>query len=238
MTTSQTLLKIAILAAGAVGRDLAPPAKSIVKAGTKKAVKTIAPVRWLDPKALGIPPKPSRRSPTKRPVSPAPKPAAPIAMYDAVTVANIPSSAKAVAGYMDGDYVTVPALKKRFRGLVRLWGLLRKVELITISVFASNIDADFLDVENGDATPEQAPGWVKAKLKRGDKRIGLYANRSTMPQLWALLAAAGIKRDQVKLWVADWTGSPHIPASYDACQWYGGITAGYDESLCLASFFD
>lgn len=203
MTQAQILLEIAGIAAGAIGRHLAPKTKAA-------ATKTIAAAKKAAPKK---------------------KPAEPFTMYDAVTVANLPAGAAAYAGYVNGLYANIPAIEARFRHR------LRRPKIATITIRAQELRAEFLDVENGDATPEQAPGWVLAKLKRGDRRPGLYANRSTMPRLWALLAGAGIRRDQVRLWVADWTEEPHIPAGYDACQWHGGLHFGYDESLCLASFF-
>lgn len=212
MTSTQILLEIAGIAAAALGRDLVPVKKSITKTAITKTVTTVKHT--------------ARKTVPKR------RPAEPFTMYDAVTIANIPAGARAVAGYIDGLYVTVPALRKRFRRPLRL----RRVKIATIAVAANRFDADFLDVERYDATPEQAPQWVLVKLKRGDYKPGIYANRATMPRVWALLAAAGISRNQVRLWVADWTGEPHIPTGYDACQWDGGPTARYDTSLCAAGF--
>lgn len=202
MTQAQILLEIATIAAGAIGRDLAPPRKSVLKAA---ATKTVAAAKKARPK---------------------PKPLGPFTMYDAVTITNIPADPPAVAGYINGRYVTAGALSRRFP----------HAKLLTISITAGDLLADFLDVETGDATPEQAVGWVKAKIKRGDYKPGVYANRSTMPRLWALLETAGIKRNQIRLWVADWTGEPHIPVGYDACQWHGGMTVAYDTSLCHPGF--
>lgn len=204
-TDAQVLLTIAGLAAGAIGRDLAPvKAKSVTKAA---ATKTVAAAKKVVPK-------------------PKPKPLpAEFAMYDAVNVYGIPINATHVAGYLAGAKIrtTLPALKARFP----------KAVILTIAVTAEQ-DAECLDIEKGDATPEQAPAWVKRQLARGVKHPKLYADRSTMPTLWAALQAAGIKRDQVKLWVADWTNVPHRPAGYDACQWIS--TPGYDESLCAPRF--
>lgn len=206
MTDAALLLKIAILAAGAVGRDLAPPSKSITKTAAKKTAAKAKKIVTRHPK---------------------PKPVAgPITMYDAVTVTNIPAGAQAVAGYVNGRYQTVHELEARFP----------RAKLLTIAVTA-DADADCLDVENGDATPEQAPQWVHRQLARRVKRPCIYANRSTMPAVWAALTRVGIERDEVRLWVADWTGEPHIPAPYDACQWHGGVDVAYDQSLTLAGFF-
>jgi hypothetical protein len=211
--------QIASLVAAAVARDLAPPDRSILRNALKRILKMMA--------------RDAARAPVPRPVPkplPAPprKPRAPLflAMYDAVTVENIPAGALAVAGYVNGRYQTVSALRARFP----------HAHLFTIAV---NIgaDADCLDVETGDATPAQAPEWVRRQLGAGLRRPCIYANRSTMPAVWAALHAAGIERNHVRLWVADWTEEPHIPTGYDACQWHGGMTVPFDESLCSPTFF-
>jgi hypothetical protein len=202
MTQGQTLLEIAILAAGAVGRDLAPPNTSAVKTAVQKITNVVK----------------VRRAP----------PAAPtgfFTMYDAVTVANIPADAHAIAGYTDGLYRNVQEIRRRFGGRM----------VFTISVSSTGF-GDCLDVENGDATPAQAAVWVRERLRAGQWRPCIYASRSNMPAVWAELQHAGVQRDQVRLWVADWTGEPHIPAGYDACQYHGGTTVPYDISLCNPGF--
>ena len=154
------------------------------------------------------------------------RPPEPFTMYDAVTVAHIPANPAAVAGYLNGYYRNAGALAQRFP----------KAKLLTISVTASDLLAECLDVENEDATPQQAPAWVKAKLKRGDYKPVIYADRAAMPLIWKLLQDAGVHRNQVRLWVADWTGQPHIPPGYDACQYAGGLHNPYDVSLCNPGF--
>ena len=178
MTTSQTLLKIAILAAGAIGRDLVPPAQSIVKVSTKKAVKTVTPKRWQDTKALDVLPDPKPKP------KPKPKPAGPITMYDAVNIDGIPADAIAVAGYVNGRYANTGELRARFP----------HAKLLTIAV-NTMADAECLDVETGDAMPAQTPGWVLRQHARGLARPCVYANRSTMP---AVLGRARGPRDQTR----------------------------------------
>ena len=198
---SATTTEVAGYVTAAVGALVAthPAVKKTVKTAATKAAKTVTP-------------KPKAKTPAAR-----------FAMYDSVDVDQIPGNATHVAGYVNGKWPTVAALRARFP----------HAKVLTIAVTA-NADAECLDVETGDATPAQAPAWVKRQQARGVKHPKIYANRSTMPTVWAALQAAGIKRDEVKLWVADWTGQPHLPAGYDACQWIS--TAGYDESLCGAHF--
>lgn len=152
-------------------------------------------------------------------------------MFDTVTVSQVPSLANtsrdAVAGYIDG----------RFKDEAELVHAFPHAHHLSIAVFASD-DADCLDIETGDAQPEQAPGWYLRQVKRGVWRPCLYANRSTMPAVESTMAQAGIHRELFRLWVADFTDTPHLPAGFDACQWTDhALGRNLDESLCLDSFF-
>lgn len=212
------ILDFAAAAGAALLRDIAPPNRSIIGSGLR-----IVGHRWQDKKALDeLPNPPAKPKHHLRP----PKPAGPVVMYDSVTVEHIPAGATHIACYLNGLYANAGAMRKRFPHAV----------LVTITIDAEDLLADCIDCETGDATPAQAVAWAAAKIKRREKPK-IYANRSTMPLVWALLEHAGIRRDQVVLWVADWTSEAHVPTGYDACQWYGGMTVAYDESLCLASFF-
>lgn len=213
------LLDFAAPAAAAALRDILPPDKSLTRTAGKQLLK-----HWQDRKALNGPSPPYTPAPKPKP-KPA-RPVGPVVMYDSVTVANIPADATHIACYLNGLYANAGAMRKRFPHAV----------LITITINDQELLADCIDCETGDVTPAQAVSWAVAKIRRRETPI-IYANRSTMPLVWALLQRAGVHRDQVKLWVADWTREPHIPPSYDACQWHGGMTVPYDESLCLPSFF-
>lgn len=119
-------------------------------------------------------------------------------MFDAVTVADIPADATMVAGYVDGRYANLPEMRIRFpRALV-------------VSVTVAGGDADVLDVENGDASPAQAPGWIAAHPSGS-----LYCNASTLP---AVRAAFG-DRPLPPIWLADYDGDPTIPACAVAKQY-------------------
>lgn len=58
------------------------------------------------------------------------------------------------AGYIDGAYQSFPYLNALYPSRV-----------VSISVFATDPSGKALDVEKGDATPAQAPGWVKSQGK-------------------------------------------------------------------------
>lgn len=129
----------------------------------------------------------------------------PRTMYDAVTVANIPAGAVMVAGYVDGNYANWPAMAGRFPNAVH----------VPIATKASTNAALVLDVETGDATPAQAPGWVLMRRAAGvDPSV--YCNTSTWPDVKQAFAAAGVAPPHY--WVAQYDGDPTIPAGAVAKQ--------------------
>lgn len=146
-----------------------------------------------------------------------------IVMYDSLSMGNIPGDAQAVAGYVNGDYITYGTVQRSFPN----------AKHVSIAV---NVDAaaDFLDIEHGDAVISQAGGWLDARLKEGAYRPGIYAQMSYWESggMASDLAGFGSK---IRRWVADWTYQEHIPGGYDGCQWSGGRTL--DISACLPTFF-
>lgn len=92
-----------------------------------------------------------------------------IDMYDSTVPGNIPSNAGYVAGYTDGAWPWLVAQPKLFPNAKKL----------SICVFA-NHRAKCLDVEKGNATPAQAPGWAKTERAAGEdpwvycSRLGTY----------------------------------------------------------------
>lgn len=127
-------------------------------------------------------------------------------MYDAVSVPSVPAGAVLVAGYDDGFYNDVAAFEARFP----------HAKVVPITVFASDDRGIVLDVENGDATPAQAPGWVKMRRSAGvDPTV--YCNSSTWNAVKAAFASAGVA--QPHYWIAQYDGNPTIPAGAVAKQY-------------------
>ena len=163
----------------------------------------------------------------KKPPAPPPKPKPPppppqrFTMFDSVTPSAIPTNAAAAACYVNGSFANCTAIKLRTPHAKHL----------TISVNAST-DADCLDVETGDATPAQAPGWVRKQHARGVKRPVVYANTSTMPQVIEVLTNNGIKRSEYLVWTAHYTGVAHIEPGSDATQYEEDRARDLDLSLC------
>lgn len=127
-------------------------------------------------------------------------------MYDAVTVSNVPASATLVAGYGDGYYQDVAGFRARFP----------HATIVEIAVSSHDNLGQVLDVETGDATPAEAPGWVQMRRAAGvDPTV--YCNSSTWPAVQQAFAAAGVA--QPHYWIAQYDGDPAIPAGAVAKQY-------------------
>lgn len=145
-------------------------------------------------------------------------------MYDAVTAANIPADARMVAGYIDkiklqpwsaADWARFPTAVK-----------------VTIVKKASTNDGHVLDVEPGDATPAQAPGWVRMRRAAGADPT-VYMNLSTWPTVRQAFIDQGVA--QPHYWVALYDGDPAWRAGWAelgcvAKQYAGDVDRKYDLS--------
>ncbi len=132
-----------------------------------------------------------------------------ITMYDSVDLSQLPADDGhfMVGAYTAGWFLTFPAAVTRYG----------RARVLSIAI-AARFDADCLDIETGDATPADAPGWVARQHARGVTRPVLYANRSTMPAVQAAMNGAGIARSSYRLWVAQYVYTPMLPAGFDGCQ--------------------
>ena len=159
-------------------------------------------------------------------------------MYDSVDISQIPADAAVVAGYVNGNWPTYASLAARFPNARR----------VSIAVTAS-ADADFLDIEAGDASVAQAAGWYARQRARGCQRPGFYASASTMAaDLIPSYQAAGIARGAVRLWSAHYGDGAHIcgpsscgllPFAADGTQYTSSaLGRNLDASLLAASFLD
>ncbi|AEW92921.1 MULTISPECIES: hypothetical protein [Streptomycetaceae] len=144
----------------------------------------------------------------------------PRTMYDAVTPANIPANATMVAGYADGRYANLDELRARFPAAT----------IISIAVRWTT-RAQVLDVESGDATPEQAVQWcTQTMADTPNHELTVYCNTSQWPSVRAAFQAAGIT--EPNYWVAAYDGDPTIPAGAIAKQYLGDYH-GYDKSAVV-----
>jgi hypothetical protein len=158
-----------------------------------------------------------------------------ITMFDSVNIDLLPAG-YSYAGYVNGIYANYTAIKGRF--------LQSDVLSITVN---SAANADCLDIETGDASPESAAAWVARQAPLGVTRPCLYADASTMIQVIDAMKAAGVARSTLRLWSAHYTGEAHIcgpsscgalPEDADGTQWTDNANGlDLDESLLLDDFF-
>jgi hypothetical protein len=151
-------------------------------------------------------------------------------MYDGINslaagIAKSFPNAAIVAGYINGAYAWAQAD----------WDLFPQANHVTITVTASADAGDVLDVELGNATPEQTAGWIEMRKASGYYRPSIYCSRAAVP---AVRQGTGnyILGIDYDIWVADWTGSPHevtapgTPAATCSATQYES-TANYDVSV-------
>lgn len=159
-----------------------------------------------------------------------------VSMFDDVNVDLIPKWAKAVAGYVGGNWPTFSKLPKLFPN----------AKLVSIAV-ASNEDAEALDIERGDAVIEDAPAWFKRQVARGVKRPIFYIQLSEAQALINYLSHSGIRRSEYRLITAHYSYKRHLCSpkcglgfrgSADATQWTDkALGRSLDETLCSKHFF-
>lgn len=153
----------------------------------------------------------------------------PRTMRDSTTAADIPlGDLQLVAGYANGKYAWKDTDWARF-------GSIPKVRIDVLGTAPGS--ASVLDVENGDATPAEAVGWVHARRKLfPDTAPTIYCNRSTSTLVAAAMMTAGLRLAiEYTLWIATGDGTKVLPnmVGVVAVQWkWVTPPAGhYDESI-------
>lgn len=139
-----------------------------------------------------------------------------IVMYDATPqgVDAIPADAKAVAGYVDGNYKSFPELVARFYP---------HAHIVSIGVFLGHL-AEFTDVEQGNPinTPELVRADYEHRKAHGVWKPGYYGDTEHMHSV-IIPGLTGVPDSDYRLWLAEWDGTNHIPPGYAAKQKSGGI---------------
>jgi hypothetical protein len=149
-------------------------------------------------------------------------------MYDSIHPLAIPLTATMVAGYVDGAW---PWMAASNLGWVR--GRWPAATRVRVAVFASTNDGAVLDVEAGDATPTQAPGWVTRRRAAGvDPTV--YCNSGLWPAVRAAFHAANVTEPHY--WVAAYPGGgAAVMAGTVAHQYADPTTSGGDFDLSAAA---
>lgn len=130
-------------------------------------------------------------------------------MYDAVDVAALPGDGDLYAGYIDGNYVTVPALRQRFPNK----------PIVEVAVRTGTNAGHVFDTEPGNPEPPAAARWVAMRRASGLDTAGIYTMRSWWGWCIDALNAVGIDPNTVPFWIADATGREHELAGAIATQW-------------------
>ena len=160
-------------------------------------------------------------------------------MWDSAADDQLPPDGEAYAGYVDGSVGNQP----NYAYVVAHFPYAHHLSIANDPAH----NADTLDVEPGDASPEAVPGWYARQRERGMQRPCLYASVSAMETFAVpLIQAARIPRSQVRLWTAHYQGE-HIcgPSSCgelsieaDGTQWTNSAMGRtLDQSLLAADFF-
>lgn len=126
--------------------------------------------------------------------------------WDSTNIFDIPATAQVVFYYGDGLYaVSLAAVQARFPNAVKL----------EITVFGASNRGHILDVENGDATPAEARGWIIRRQASGLARPTIYCNLATIGAVRA--ACAGLTYDW---WSAGYfSGTPRLDQGAVATQY-------------------
>lgn len=149
-------------------------------------------------------------------------------MYDSVNAHGIPKTALIIAGYIDGKFAWTPEEWAMFDGYPHLE--------VRIACFASTDDGRVLDVEKGDATPDEAPQWVQGRRNSKAHPLGgpacIYTNASTWPYVVGAFHRQGVQLPD--FWIAQWDGRAKVPFGAVAKQFQSFPT--YDTSVCLPTW--
>ncbi|TCO64960.1 hypothetical protein [Actinocrispum wychmicini] len=142
-------------------------------------------------------------------------------MYDSVNWKAIPATAAIVAGYLPPSPYAWPA---------EAWERFPDAVKVRIAVRAYTDAGHVLDVEKGDATPDEAPDWVTMRRAAGADPT-VYCSASQWPIVRAAFAAARVAEPH--WWPAKYDGVAVIPAGAVAKQYANPPGSGgqYDLSI-------
>lgn len=139
-------------------------------------------------------------------------------MYDSSNADGIPAGAKIVAGYVDGQWPSYLAIVARFPN----------AQHVSITITAKwppghpqageYVKARVLDVENGDANPNDAPGWTQAMRAAGIIPCVYCSRLSAWPAVQVAFQAAFVAPPDY--WIADYTNYAHLVQGSVATQWH------------------
>ena len=114
-------------------------------------------------------------------------------IYDSVNPLGIPAGVDVVAGYVDGLYANIDAMRKAHPHAYIM-------EITVTGRPATRV----VDCERGDLTPTQAAEWAHNELKAGRKPT-VYCSESSWPDVIEGLKKMRVHQSAVDWWFASWT---------------------------------
>jgi hypothetical protein len=150
-------------------------------------------------------------------------------MKDSVNWQDIPVGTPIVAGYVPpSSFAWPPEAWARFAGSIEV--------RITPSVSVWGPGIQVLDVEPGDASASQVPGWVVNSRNSGQEPT-VYTSESNWANVINACYNAGVAMPE--FWIADWNDVPDLPsitvgvvtATAVAHQYAGSATSGGNYDL-------
>lgn len=144
-------------------------------------------------------------------------------MYDGINelaagIARDFPGAQMIAYYVTGQYAWTAAEI----------GMFPRAAHVTICTSASFNVGDVLDVETGDASPQQTAGWIAMRKAAGLYRPTIYCSKSVVPDVRKGTGRFILGADY-DLWVADWDGTAQPDYPMAVAKQYRH-PAGYDVS--------
>jgi hypothetical protein len=119
-------------------------------------------------------------------------------MFDDTNIALDPPGAFAYAGYVDGAFNNIHALRAMFP----------KAHILSITALGNRADA--CDVEAGDMTNADVFGWYDRMLTEKVWKPCVYTSAFNMLSMQMSMRANGIDRSAYRLWSAHYTGVAHF----------------------------
>ncbi len=115
-------------------------------------------------------------------------------MADSTSLASLPPGFDLYGGYDDGAWPDADAIAAQFG----------PKPVVRITVFPQDNEGDCLDVESGDATPADAPGWVQRRRAAGTDP-SVYCSEAIWQNVKDTFAHA--KVPEPHWWIAGYPGS-------------------------------
>jgi hypothetical protein len=141
--------------------------------------------------------------------------------YDSINVRALPAGADLYLGYDDGNWPDADEIARTFPGKT----------VIRTTVNPADNEGDCLDVEKGDATPNDAPGWIQRRREAGHQGPLVYCSEALRSAVVAAFASARIPLPG--LFIAAYPGEgPVLQRPTDVGHQYAS-NANYDTSVVV-----